>query len=36
MRNHFQDTEKTKKTWNINQCKKRFDKKGNRENGVFF
>ena len=35
MRNHFFNTEKDKKTWNINQCKKRLNKKGNRENVVF-
>ena len=31
----FRDTEK-EKTWNMNQCKKKLNKKGNRENGVFF
>ena len=32
----FQDTEKDKKTWNINQCQKKLNKKGNSENGFFF
>ena len=31
----FKTQKKTKKTWNINQCKKRLDKKGNRENSFF-
>ena len=32
----FKTRKKTKKTWNINQFFKRLNKKGNRENGVFF
>ena len=36
MRNHFSRHRKRQKTWNINQCEKRLNKKGNRENVAFF
>ena len=31
----FKTQKKTKKKWNINQCKKKRNRKRNRENGVF-